>query len=316
MALQFPTNPTSGQTYQSGSSATYQYNGTYWTVVIPQTQILATATSASFANTSTSSSFALTSTSASFTTTASFASTANTASFIATASRAISSSVATSASQAITSSFSQNRTPTILAWGASLGSPTVTSGTLYNNATYINNDGGVRLTTTAIGSNGTIYWNLTGSNGFDFKRDFRATISTYYSGTYGGAANGDGHFFNFGGTGSSATTYNIADSSLTFTYDPYVSQTSSFVQVNGVQVGRQSMISGANINSNWVIWTIEVRQSLFTGKRILTARFDNERQIEADVTSWSPSGSIFTVGAWCGGATAEQWTNYILLEQI
>jgi hypothetical protein len=46
MALLFPVNPTSGQTYQSGSSATYQYNGEFWTVVNPPTTILANAVNA------------------------------------------------------------------------------------------------------------------------------------------------------------------------------------------------------------------------------------------------------------------------------
>jgi hypothetical protein len=35
MALSFPTNPTVNQTYQSGSSATYQWNGTYWQISAP-----------------------------------------------------------------------------------------------------------------------------------------------------------------------------------------------------------------------------------------------------------------------------------------
>jgi hypothetical protein len=32
MALNFPPNPTNGETYQSGSSATYVYSGTYWSI--------------------------------------------------------------------------------------------------------------------------------------------------------------------------------------------------------------------------------------------------------------------------------------------
>ena len=49
MALQFPTNPSVNQTYQSGSSATYQWNGTYWQTVLPTIQTVVAATSASFA---------------------------------------------------------------------------------------------------------------------------------------------------------------------------------------------------------------------------------------------------------------------------
>ena len=49
MALQFPINPTLNQAYQSGSSATYQWNGTYWQTVLPTIQTVVAATSASFA---------------------------------------------------------------------------------------------------------------------------------------------------------------------------------------------------------------------------------------------------------------------------
>ena len=46
MPLIFPTNPTPNQTYQSGSSATYQWNGSYWDTITPPTQIVLNATNA------------------------------------------------------------------------------------------------------------------------------------------------------------------------------------------------------------------------------------------------------------------------------
>lgn len=60
MPLIFPSNPTVNQTYQSGSTATYQWDGTKWTVVQPTSTTVVTARSASFASTSTSASFAIT----------------------------------------------------------------------------------------------------------------------------------------------------------------------------------------------------------------------------------------------------------------
>ncbi len=39
MALVFPLNPTIGQVYSSGSSAQYQYNGSYWEIVMPRVLI-------------------------------------------------------------------------------------------------------------------------------------------------------------------------------------------------------------------------------------------------------------------------------------
>ena len=48
MPLIFPSNPSSGQLYQSGSSATYQYNGQFWNLVAPPTAIFVTAATASY----------------------------------------------------------------------------------------------------------------------------------------------------------------------------------------------------------------------------------------------------------------------------
>jgi hypothetical protein len=69
MPLIFPTSASLNQTYQSGSSATYTWNGTYWQTSLPPTQTVLSATTAA---TAISSSFANTSLSA---TTASFATT-------------------------------------------------------------------------------------------------------------------------------------------------------------------------------------------------------------------------------------------------
>lgn len=55
MPLIFPSNPTPNQTYQSGSSATYRWNGVYWVTDTAPTATVITATSASL---STSASFA------------------------------------------------------------------------------------------------------------------------------------------------------------------------------------------------------------------------------------------------------------------
>lgn len=54
MPLIFPTNPTPNQTYQSGSSATYRWNGVYWVTDVAPTATVITATSASFASTGSS----------------------------------------------------------------------------------------------------------------------------------------------------------------------------------------------------------------------------------------------------------------------
>jgi hypothetical protein len=50
MALQFPS-ASIGQTYQSGSSATYKWNGVSWIVITPPTDVVLLATTASYINT-------------------------------------------------------------------------------------------------------------------------------------------------------------------------------------------------------------------------------------------------------------------------
>jgi hypothetical protein len=47
--LSFPSNPTQGQTYQSGSSSTYLWNGDYWETSLPPTQTVLNAENAAFA---------------------------------------------------------------------------------------------------------------------------------------------------------------------------------------------------------------------------------------------------------------------------
>jgi hypothetical protein len=49
MPLVFPSSPSINQTYQSGSSATYKYDGKKWSAVVPVTSITARNVSASFA---------------------------------------------------------------------------------------------------------------------------------------------------------------------------------------------------------------------------------------------------------------------------
>ena len=48
MALVFPPSASLNQTYQSGSSATYQYNGQFWELIAPSTAIFVTAATASY----------------------------------------------------------------------------------------------------------------------------------------------------------------------------------------------------------------------------------------------------------------------------
>jgi hypothetical protein len=49
MALIFPSSPTVGQTYTSGSSATYTWNGSIWEITTPPTLLVAQTVTSSYA---------------------------------------------------------------------------------------------------------------------------------------------------------------------------------------------------------------------------------------------------------------------------
>jgi hypothetical protein len=112
MPLSFPTNPTVNQTYQSGSSATYQWNGSYWQTTLPPTQTVLNAINATSASVAISSSFAISS------------SRTISSSFATSASQAISASFATSASRAVSASFATTASTNTLAY-ASIGISTI-----------------------------------------------------------------------------------------------------------------------------------------------------------------------------------------------
>jgi hypothetical protein len=112
MSLQFPTNPALGFTYQSGSSATYRWNGTYWETALPPTQIVLNSTNAANAI---SASFVATASLATFATSASRAVSSETAT---SASFSLSASFATSASRAVSASFATTASTTTLAYAA------------------------------------------------------------------------------------------------------------------------------------------------------------------------------------------------------
>jgi hypothetical protein len=101
MALSFPLNPTIGQKYQTGSSAEYEFNGSYWTVVQPSAIELINAVSASYAETA--SHVLGTSETSSYSLTASFAEQSISASYALTASHLLGASE--TSSYALTASF-------------------------------------------------------------------------------------------------------------------------------------------------------------------------------------------------------------------
>jgi hypothetical protein len=198
-------------------------------------------------------------------------------------------------------------------YGNSYFSPTLAGGNLVGNAVWLNNNQGVRLTSANIGQNGTIYWVL---NDFDFTKDFRASFMTYYNGTVNTGVNGDGHYFNFGGSAASTSSYAVADGSLSVAYDPYSGAYDVKTWVNGTSVGNRPLFEGGIITTSWVNWIIEVQRNITNNKKEVTIYCNNTVQLVVDVSTWSPTGKIFTVGAWTGGAFCEHFVYSAKIEYI
>jgi len=318
-----------------------------------------TATTASYVVTAQTASYVVTAQTASFVVTAltaSFVDTARTASILtSTASQAftasyITGSLFTNSNSAATASFAQTASYIVTAqtasfvtgsnvigivssaslaagiptagmvWNAVGGTPTGYGGSILGNAAFQDNDAGVKLTPNSVGQTGTVNWNLTGSNAFDFTKDFRASFATYYQGTAGAASAGDGHYFYFGGNKTTLKSYGDVDASLTLRYEPYIDGSGSYAYVNGSQVAfnRFFYMGVGSISNSWVNWIIEVKTVPVLAKRFATFYYNSELWplLQVDVTSWTPGGKTFGVGAWTGAAFANQWCKSAKLQYI
>jgi hypothetical protein len=141
MPLVFPTSSTIGQTYQSGSSPTYTWDGITWVITQPT----------------------------------SFPTVVATGSFVTNVSSSLSASYSLTSSLSQTASFSLARRPTELTYNysQSVASEGIT---LTGNAVYLGNEQGIRLTPNATGQYGTASKNV---SGFNWNRDFRATTQIF-----------------------------------------------------------------------------------------------------------------------------------------
>ena len=198
-------------------------------------------------------------------------------------------------------------------YGSAYANPTSTGGTLSGTASWLNNTQGVRLTAAAVGQFGAVNWTL---NNFDFTRDFKASFMTFYNAAVNTGAAGDGHFFNFGGNGGSSTTYAVADGSLSVAYDPYSGAMNTRAWVNGTVVGDRPLFNAGIISAVWVMWTIQVQRNMTNNKKEVSIYCNNHLQLVADINTWAPTGKVFSVGAWTGGAFCEQFLYSAKIEYI
>ena len=218
------------------------------------------------------------------------------------------------------SSLGTNIAPAGMVWNAVAGTPTGYGGSLLGGASFQDTDAGVLLTLNIQAQTGTVNWNLTGSNTFDFTKDFRASFATYYQGQAGTTNNGDGHYFYFGGNKTTVKNYGDADASLTIRYEPYLVGSGSYAYVNGTQVAFNPTfhMGASSITNSWINWVVEVKTVPILGKKFATFYYNTDLWplLQVDITSWVPGGKTFGVGAWTGAAAANQYCKAAKLQYI
>jgi hypothetical protein len=310
MALIFPSNPTQGQLYTSGSSATYEFNGGFWKVVAPSDITVIASVSASYALTGSTSNHSLFAESSSYTVTSSIS---------------VSASFAESSSISNTTLYSKGR---YAYWAPYVSTDPSGMGATFTAANGINwGENGWQLTTTASdGQNARINWT---SNNIDWTKDFKAEV-VYFCGRWNTLPpTGDGFSLYMGSGNANVDTYaNQADGALKFrlfTYDllgvPNQGGASFYV---GSTKGAQGKTGTDWSTDNWLKFTIEVCWDKITNKRIATAYYDNTSHFyggkffiaSMDVTSWVPSGNNFGFYCSTGGARSNQYINSISFEAL
>jgi hypothetical protein len=276
MPLTFPTNPTLGRIYSSGSSPTYRWNGTFWTVVQP---------SASFAVT---------------------ASTALSASFSISASTSISSSFTT------TASLSSFRNPTQFVWNQGSASITTQGAVLSGSAFENGNYNGVTLTPNAGFNTGISYINLPT---FDWNKDFRIS-SQFFTTDNGPSTGDYMNIVMGGASPSSILrTAPSGGLSLSVDdYDGFATGRGFTLWDNNVLLNSVPVIAATPILGNWYNISIEVRTNRQNTRNIYV--WHNSYMILGYTHNWTPAGSYLGLSAFTGGAFALHAFRYLTLEYI
>lgn len=183
-----------------------------------------------------------------------------------------------------------------IVWNTGLGSPTTVGGNLDVDATYIDANQGVRLSSESTNSVGSMYW----AKDFDYSNDLyiKATIHSNHSGGEGG----NGYTFFIGSEGSltqsndSTGSINVYFDEL-FYDDPY--SNSLKVYVDGTKVGGE----GSNF---YLTQSLDDNQSrtveiLYEHKtadiNYITVFLNGSYVCKLDCGSWIPGGNLIGVTA-------------------
>lgn len=221
--------------------------------------------------------------------------------------------------------------PVGLNWNSHMGNPTslgggITGGSSTTNpAAYVSAPLGVRVAQKGVGfASGSVFFHLTGSNAFNFARDFRVTTTVQYSGSVGTTLDADAYFIEFGATGSVGNNVMAAqDGNISLKAQLYTGGSGSIVYVNGTGVLQDSTAFSSNfineLSRDWHTSTAEVITDKVSGKRTLNWFINNTWLFGgADVSTWNPSttGGIVKIGGMTGGATVTLYCKSIKVEYL
>jgi len=276
MPLSFPSNPTLGQTYISGSSNYYQWNGSYWGVVQPP--IFATvAASAS----------------------------------ISASRNPNPSRVSLSSSISPSASFALSRIATESTWNYNQDI-TTQGGALSGNATQPGGDSGVFLTPSSVGQFGRYAVTL---NNFNWNRDFRVT-SQFFVTDRGTSTGDYMNIVMGAPSALFDRTASGLGLSVSFDdYDLFSTGRGFTVWRNNTLIANTLASSFSTpMIGEWYNAKIEVRTNS-SGNRNLFLWY-NTTMVLACSLAWTPSGNVFGLSASTGAAFAAHQFRYLTLEYI
>lgn len=185
------------------------------------------------------------------------------------------------------------------------GANLIYTGTMADDATYIDAQFGVRLTRAVNALSGSIKWNITD---FDFTKDFNLRSFIYM------ASGADGAWMGVGasdpGTEINYATPNGGRATRLWTY------TYNYCEMfggSGQRIG-QLQNNNANLQDLWIAADLTIRT--VSNRKYMHIFANNQLQNAVDITGWIPGGHYIYIGAGTGGANANHYCNSIELKYI
>ena len=185
------------------------------------------------------------------------------------------------------------------------GANLIYTGSMMDDATYIDAQSGVRLTRAVNALNGSIKWNATD---FDFTKDFNLRAFIYMS------SGADGIWMGVGASDpGNGINYASDNGGRATRFWTYVYQYTELFGNNGQRIG-QLQNNNANLQNLWISADLTIRT--INNRKYMHVFANNQLQNASDITGWIPGGNYIYVGGGTGGENAEHRVNHVELKYI